>query len=318
MRNILSIDGGGIKGYIPLRILSYIEKKTNVHISDLFDYFSGVSAGSIIISLILMKNNDGSQLYNCDEIIKIFINQMQKTFTKSNVITENLNGLFGTKYNSKVYEQHLIEHFKQIKLNDLLKPCTFISYSLTTNRPYYFNSLNDPNVYLTDIIRASSAALTILDPLNFNNHILIDGGLITNNPVEICFYDASEYYNNFDPNKTFYTLSLACGFSTIDYNNDDPLKNGYLFWTDHLDKLTMSGHYGSEDYVLKIIDKFCPGNISKRINIPIGNKTIDILDISNLKILIDIMDQWISENTNMLDKICEDLLINYLNNKLST
>jgi patatin-like phospholipase/acyl hydrolase len=49
MKNILSIDGGGIKSYIPLRMLNYIENKTQIPIAELFDYFSGVSAGAFIM-----------------------------------------------------------------------------------------------------------------------------------------------------------------------------------------------------------------------------------------------------------------------------
>ena len=45
---ILSIDGGGIRGIIPARILQRIEEATNKPARDLFHLISGTSTGGII------------------------------------------------------------------------------------------------------------------------------------------------------------------------------------------------------------------------------------------------------------------------------
>ncbi len=45
MKTILSLDGGGIRGVIPARILMEIEKMTNQPIASLFDYITGTSMG---------------------------------------------------------------------------------------------------------------------------------------------------------------------------------------------------------------------------------------------------------------------------------
>ena len=55
MKRLLNIDGGGVRVYFPLLILDYIEQKTGKNILDLFDYYAGVSASSIILSGLLTK-----------------------------------------------------------------------------------------------------------------------------------------------------------------------------------------------------------------------------------------------------------------------
>ena len=45
--NVLSIDGGGIRGIVPALLLEEIEKRTEKPISKLFDVIAGTSTGGI-------------------------------------------------------------------------------------------------------------------------------------------------------------------------------------------------------------------------------------------------------------------------------
>ena len=46
--NILSIDGGGIRGIIPAMILADIERRTGHRIAEMFDMIAGTSTGGIL------------------------------------------------------------------------------------------------------------------------------------------------------------------------------------------------------------------------------------------------------------------------------
>ena len=96
MKNILSIDGGGVKSYMPLRLLNEIENRTKIPISELFDYFAGVSAGALICSLLLIKNKQGKQKYSTDKIIQIFEIQCKTIFDYTYISWMKTGfGLFG-------------------------------------------------------------------------------------------------------------------------------------------------------------------------------------------------------------------------------
>src|SRR6478736_2379389 len=86
MKYLLSVDGGGIRGLIPLYFLLYLEedllKKTGKTIFETFDMFAGTSVGSIII---------GSIVYTDFKSMKDLIDTLYTT--------ENFKGIF-TKYGS--------------------------------------------------------------------------------------------------------------------------------------------------------------------------------------------------------------------------
>lgn len=72
--NILSIDGGGIRGIIPAMVLCEIEKRTGKPISELFDFIAGTSTGGIIgLGLSVPDpNKPGQPLYKASDVLKIY------------------------------------------------------------------------------------------------------------------------------------------------------------------------------------------------------------------------------------------------------
>jgi len=54
MYRILSLNGGGIRGYLTLKVLEYIEAQSNCKISDMFDLIVGTSSGALIGSMLDM------------------------------------------------------------------------------------------------------------------------------------------------------------------------------------------------------------------------------------------------------------------------
>src|SRR5258706_10527556 len=58
-RTILSIDGGGIRGIIPAKVLQTVEERTGRRIASLFHYLAGTSTGGIL-ALRFTKPNDAN------------------------------------------------------------------------------------------------------------------------------------------------------------------------------------------------------------------------------------------------------------------
>ena len=55
---LLSIDGGGVRGIIPVIILKEIEKLVGKPISENIDYFAGTSAGALIVANLALKDEE--------------------------------------------------------------------------------------------------------------------------------------------------------------------------------------------------------------------------------------------------------------------
>ena len=79
---ILSIDGGGVRGIIPLEVLTVLEQKANAACVDLFQVMGGASIGSFIISGLAYPGNK----YPASVMLGDFIKQVPNVFTSSGVL----------------------------------------------------------------------------------------------------------------------------------------------------------------------------------------------------------------------------------------
>jgi hypothetical protein len=69
--NVLVIDGGGAKGLYVLRVLEYLEEKTNKSISELYDVIGGTSVGSLLGATLSIPGEKGPK-YTAKKLIPIF------------------------------------------------------------------------------------------------------------------------------------------------------------------------------------------------------------------------------------------------------
>lgn len=79
---ILSIDGGGIRGIIPCRVLMEIEKITNRKIHELFDCIGGTSTGGIL-ALGLTMSREGGSPYTAEELCNMYTREHGEIFKKA-------------------------------------------------------------------------------------------------------------------------------------------------------------------------------------------------------------------------------------------
>lgn len=199
MFRILSIDGGGVRGYLPATILANLESYLNrVRGEDLplgarFDLIAGTSTGGII-ALGLAHGVHARVLANFYET------------EAANVFSKSLRARWPRKWLRPSYpaaplRAALTKVFpKEATLADLKADVCIPAVSLTNAKPrLYKTDYFDRNVErlqetLVDVALATAAAPTFF-PAHSTKYSsnLIDGGVCANNPSMIAVVDALQF-----------------------------------------------------------------------------------------------------------------------------
>ncbi|HXF90659.1 MAG TPA: patatin-like phospholipase family protein [Candidatus Nitrosotenuis sp.] len=216
---IVSIDGGGVRGVVPTVMIKAIEEQLGTSITKIGNVFAGTSAGSIIIGLLNVQDEEGNPRYSAAKALELSTRVIKDLFhnpLKRSIRT--LGGLVGSKYSTKPLEAHLQQLISDARLGNTINPVVITSVDMKTDRPVLFttfDALRDPeqsNIPLWMAIRASTAAPTYFKPLGCemkdkSTYALGDGGLVSNNPEFLGLLYAKVLY----PDHKYIVVSLATG-----------------------------------------------------------------------------------------------------------
>ena len=188
---VLTLDGGGIKGLFSAAFLSKLEEDLNTKIVDHFDLIVGTSTGGIIalgLGLGLSPK----------ELVEFYFNKGPQIFNKFPLWT-SIKNLFSAKYSGNVLENVLREKgcFDNRLLGESKKRLVIPSYNIDTNDVYVFKTAHherfkrDYKVEAWKVARATSAAPTFFPISNNIDSIrLVDGGVWANNPAMVGLFEA--------------------------------------------------------------------------------------------------------------------------------
>lgn len=235
---ILAIDGGGIRGIIPAKILVHIEKilkeisrNEDATISDYFDLIAGTSTGGIITSLLTSAN----PTYEALDIVNLYLTHGAAIFTRSAVTkTIDRGALFHPMYQHENLEEIIEQYIGQQKISDLKRPCLIPTYNIETGTATFVSSLGisqmtEPDSLVQDVLRATTAAPTYFSPTKKGRHGFIDGGMFANNPA-LCAYVEATKFPSEPSTKDIMILSLGTGSINRKYPYRIAKKWGRLSW----------------------------------------------------------------------------------------
>ena len=177
--NILSLDGGGVRGTILLHQLVELENQLGDKICNKFDLLSGTSTGGIIVALLACG-------YSAKEVLDFYLENSSKIFKREFLRL----GLFRSKYSDKNLNRLLKEHLKDKKISDLNCDIIIPSYNVEKRMKYLFKSSGKIDYNLFDVVRSSASAQSFFPPYKINGEYYIDGGMVINNPSLISYSDA--------------------------------------------------------------------------------------------------------------------------------
>lgn len=317
---VLSIDGGGVRGIIPARILQEIETRTGKHTSQLFNIVSGTSTGGLLALGITKPNKEGNMEFFAENIVELYMERSREIFAKPSIIRKIKTGfgLWGSKYDRTAYDAILSEIFGDSLLSQTLCPVFIPIYSLGNYKPFisstYFAVNNKENdFYLRDIAGATSAAPTYFDPKPFkspNSTITyqgVDGGIYSNNPELIGVTGVYLLNPNFEI-KNIILLSLGTG-DTVKNNQNDG-NDGDIGWLKNKDIIGDMMDAESAIAETAITAMLKNGNHFRfQLQIPNELADMDNSSDSNLNALLNVAEDFIRQNNDSIDDLCKKLTI---------
>ncbi|GLJ10243.1 hypothetical protein SUGI_0124690 [Cryptomeria japonica] len=205
---ILSVDGGGVRGLIPVQLLKFLEHQLqkldgeDARLADYFNIMAGTSTGGLITTMLATidpNDHKHNRPFSTQKIEDFYLKNASLIFpqpSKWNIF----HGIFGPKYNGK----HLVdileqEKFHERRLCDTATNLVIPTFDIKTQFPTIFASHEakvDPlkNPHLMDVCLSTTAAPTYFPSHQFTTNSsdgktqvfnLVDGGVAANNPTLI-------------------------------------------------------------------------------------------------------------------------------------
>ena len=209
---ILAIDGGGVRGIIPARVLDVIEQKTGQPIAKQFDLIVGVSTGGVLALGLNVPDEIGWPQYTASEICDLYMDNAREIFSKPYrsyiPFYDYFTDKAASKYSIKGMQKVLGRYFKDMNISQSITPSLLLSYDIQKTKPRMFSSLHaqkekHAQYFTKDAVEASAHAQTYFTMGKTKNangdfFYLLDGGNVANNPSLHAISFGKRFFKNAD------------------------------------------------------------------------------------------------------------------------
>jgi hypothetical protein len=263
---ILSIDGGGIKGFYSAKILSFFEAGLQrIHgeaarIVDYADLICGTSTGGLIALALALR-------VPAETICSFYEAKGPKIFKGSqSVLALFRQTLFGGKFSDKPLREALEEMFQEHTMADSDCLLCIPTYDFTQGTYEIFKydhkegDLSRHNTLpMVDVALATSAAPTFFPLAQIereNDTQYVDGGVWANNPSLVGLVEAMWHFVG--PGKAFDRLNLLSVASLNFGSGKPPLlkrRRSFLRWAPDLFDLSLIAQSEFADVILDLMQR---------------------------------------------------------------
>jgi len=236
---VLAVDGGGIRGILPIRVLVGLEELTGLAVSDLFDVLVGTSIGGIGILGLVRPGSDGRPMWTARDLLELYSSRAKEIFPVTSLswpqslqqVVEMIRrptptaALLGSnarignaRYDPAGLIGILTDQLGETMLSEALRHTVVTSYDVRSQQPAIFDSQaiidgEQKDIPMLTVARATSAAPSYFPPMTDTDpageeRLLVDGGIFANNPALLGYQAAIEH--GADPQKVV-LVSLGTG-----------------------------------------------------------------------------------------------------------
>ncbi len=252
-RFILCIDGGGMRGLIPVVVLQMLEDLIRENggkddIARYFDLIAGTSTGGLI-SLSLscessLKHMDGQ--LDLDSLMETYLTMGDEIFKpKASIL--GLRQMVEDKYSSTNIQKLVQRWFGARPMDTAKVPTLIMAYDISNGQQQMIRSYADEADYPVWVAaRATSAAPTYFSPCEYDGKLLVDGGVVANNPAIYAYFEARRLYPEC---KSFHILSLSTGGSYHTMTIEST--RGLMNWAEQVSPMYSTAQKRTTDFVLE-------------------------------------------------------------------
>jgi patatin-like phospholipase/acyl hydrolase len=261
---ILSLDGGGLKGLFTASFLANWEKETGKRVVDHFDLIAGTSTGGII-ALGLGLGLSAEQIKN------LYIEKAELIFPPT--IFSATKHWVSEKYTSEGLQNALKELFGDKRLGDSSTRLLIPAFDPKFHGIHIFKTAHhrrlrtDYKQTAVHVALATSAAPTYLPAEMAESGLqLVDGGVWANNPVSLAVVEALDYLGSERKN----IFALRIGTTSEVVSKDLKISGGKLAMVAPVIEFMMRGqaqaasgmvmHLISKDHFHEIDPMVAPGD----------------------------------------------------------
>jgi len=213
---LLSLDGGGIRGYSELKILQLlmhriawdqnIDPDKSLKPYKYFDLIGGTSTGGIIAVLL------GRMRLTVDECLELYSELAKDVFGQERYWS--LGGFLQARFDAKTLKNVVINTLEKhgfeestTMFDDSNVGCkTFVTATpgkdVGRNKPRLFRTYihragdesDAPDCKIWEAVRATSAAPTFFDEIEIDDQVYVDGGVGCNNPCKQVLEEAGRLW----------------------------------------------------------------------------------------------------------------------------
>lgn len=309
-KRILSIDGGGSRGVIPLAFLIEIERTTSKKIGQIFDLMVGTSTGSIIVASLACPDFDGTYKFkSASQLLDVYMNSASVIFSRTLYTSmTSMFGLIGPKYEHTGLKSVLSSILGKTKMNQLLNEVLLTSSTLSPVNYHEFTS-SKTDIPALDAVMCSTAAPTFFPAYQYEGKYYADGGTAVNNPAQVALNEAISKWG--DNNNIL--VSIGTGYTAM---NDDRCHNGGIIqWAYPISGDLIENQVEVTDFAMRKV--LVPNETYFRLDIPLVNKdgkpfnhSLDITDKNELYEMSKMVSHMLKQKNNReeFNKMCELLV----------
>src|SRR4051795_9861629 len=310
--NVLSVDGGGIRGVIPAMVLADLEERTGKPTAELFDLIAGTSTGGIIALALTVPGGDGGPRWTANDLVDLYLTEGPRIFHHSiGQMFESGLGLLDEKYDAAPLEQALRDYLGEANISEAVTDVMVASYDLEHRKPFFFKTdrakLKPEHDWLMrEGARATSAAPTYFEPEKLTadgqTFALCDGGVFANNPAMSAYAEARRRH----PRAQIRLVSLGTGQLTRPLHYDDVKGWGLIEWARPLLDVVFDGVSDATEYEL---EQLLPDADYTRLQIELvgASDTLDNASESNLEGLQRLAHTLITQRAPDLERLAAEL-----------